>query len=80
MDPETRELRALEAEVAALRRECSMLRKPWEETSGARYVAPVHPSGPRIRAPRGPTHLLTARGSESVHAGCEQCNGRPPEM
>ncbi|ERE78542.1 centromere protein P-like protein [Cricetulus griseus] len=36
MDPETRELRALEAEVAALQRECSMLSKPWEKTSGAR--------------------------------------------
>lgn len=36
MDPETRELRALEAEVAALQRECSMLPRPWEKTSGAR--------------------------------------------
>ncbi|XP_051050266.1 centromere protein P [Phodopus roborovskii] len=36
MDPETRELRALEAEVAALQRECSMLSKPWRKTSGAR--------------------------------------------
>ncbi|OBS66614.1 hypothetical protein A6R68_04854, partial [Neotoma lepida] len=36
MDPETRELRALEAEVAALQRECSLLPKPWEKTSGAR--------------------------------------------
>lgn len=35
MDPETRELRALEAEVAALQRECKMLQKPKEKTSGA---------------------------------------------
>ncbi|XP_052583259.1 centromere protein P isoform X2 [Peromyscus californicus insignis] len=36
MDPETRELRALEAEVAALQRECSMLPKPCQKTSGTR--------------------------------------------
>ncbi|XP_060228551.1 centromere protein P [Meriones unguiculatus] len=36
MDPETRELRVLEAEVAALQRECRMLQKSVEKTSGAR--------------------------------------------
>ncbi|XP_051027077.1 centromere protein P [Acomys russatus] len=37
MDPEARELRALEAEIAALQRECKMLPKPEEKTlSGAR--------------------------------------------
>lgn len=41
MDSETRQLRALEAEVAALQRECTMLPEPWEKTSGAGYVAPV---------------------------------------
>lgn len=51
MDPETRELRALEAEVAALQREFRMLQKSEEKTSGARYVALVHPSGPRTIAP-----------------------------
>ncbi|XP_034366680.1 centromere protein P [Arvicanthis niloticus] len=34
MDSETRELRALEAEVAALQRECRMLQNPGEKTSG----------------------------------------------
>ncbi|XP_038188964.1 centromere protein P [Arvicola amphibius] len=36
MDSETRQLHALEAEVAALQRECTMLPEPWEKTSGAR--------------------------------------------
>ncbi|XP_052013230.1 centromere protein P isoform X2 [Apodemus sylvaticus] len=36
MDPETRELRALEAEVASLQRECRMLQRPGEKMSGAR--------------------------------------------
>ncbi|GAB1298160.1 Centromere protein P [Apodemus speciosus] len=35
MDSETRELRALEAEVAALQRECRMLQRPGEKMSGA---------------------------------------------
>ncbi|XP_021071695.1 centromere protein P [Mus pahari] len=35
MDSETRELRALEAEVAALQRECRMLQNAGEKTSGA---------------------------------------------
>uniref|UniRef100_A0ABK0M2P1 Centromere protein P n=1 Tax=Rattus norvegicus TaxID=10116 RepID=A0ABK0M2P1_RAT len=35
MDPETRELRALEEEVAALQRECRMLQNLEEKTSGA---------------------------------------------
>nr|XP_048288961.1 centromere protein P isoform X2 [Myodes glareolus] len=35
MDSETRQLRALEAEVAALQRECTLLPEPWEKTSGA---------------------------------------------
>ncbi|KAL1784473.1 centromere protein P [Sigmodon hispidus] len=36
MDPETQELRALEEEVAALQRECSMLPQPGEMTPTAR--------------------------------------------
>ncbi|XP_031214130.1 centromere protein P [Mastomys coucha] len=35
MDSETRQLRALEAEVAALQRECRMLQNPGEKASGA---------------------------------------------
>lgn len=50
MDSETRQLRALEAEVAALQRECTMLPEPWEKTSGAGYVAPVPHLGPARRS------------------------------
>lgn len=65
MDPETRELRALEEEVAALQRECRMLQNLEEKTSGAWYVARVHPSGPCIFAPGGSIDLLTVQGSDS---------------
>lgn len=56
MDSETRQLRALEAEVAALQRECTMLPEPWEKTSRAGYVAPVPHLGPARRSTR-PTWL-----------------------
>lgn len=52
MDSETRELRALEAEVAALQRECRMLQNPGEKTSGPWYVDRIHSS---LR----PMHLST---------------------
>lgn len=65
MDSETRELRALEAEVAALQRECRMLQRPGEKTSGAWYVARLHASRPCTLAPRVPINLLTVLGSPS---------------
>lgn len=68
MDSETRELRALEAEVAALQRECRMLQNPGEKTSGPWYVDRVRPSGPCILAPGGPMDLLTVLCSHSSQA------------
>lgn len=65
MDSETRQLRALEAEVAALQRECRMLQNPGEKASGAWYVARVHPSCPCTLAHGGLINLLTVLGSDS---------------
>uniref|UniRef100_A0A2K5PR35 Centromere protein P n=1 Tax=Cebus imitator TaxID=2715852 RepID=A0A2K5PR35_CEBIM len=43
MDAELAEVRALQAEIAALRRACEDPPAPWEETSRVQYVAPQVP-------------------------------------
>lgn len=41
MDPLRAEARALQAEIAALRRACDDLPVPWKEASRLQYVAPA---------------------------------------
>lgn len=85
MDSETRELRALEAEVAALQRECRMLQNAGEKTSGAWYVARVHPSRPMPCSTRRTSQPSDSSGLRLPHPPprkprAQERGGRRPEM